>query len=76
LKTLNQLKAGNGGIIKKINADSELSLRLISFGIHKGAHFGVKNISLRKKTMEIEVGNTLVALRFDEAKHISVEENQ
>ena len=76
MKTLNQLKVGNGGVIKKINADSELSLRLISFGIHKGACFVVKNISLRKKTMEIEVGNTLVALRFDEAEHISVEENQ
>jgi ferrous iron transport protein A len=73
LKTLNQLKVGDKGVVAKVDAESELALRLFSFGVHKGADIRVKNVSLRRKTIEIEAGRTLVALRFDEAARISVE---
>lgn len=74
LKTLDKLNVNDTGIIQKVNSDEVLKKRLFSFGIHKGSQFLVKNYSLTKKTIEIELGQSLVALRFEEAKQIDVEE--
>lgn len=70
---LSEMDAGESGVVKKIDADRELKQRLFSLGLHKESRLKVKATSLAKSTMEIEVGSTLLALRFDEAKCIRVE---
>jgi ferrous iron transport protein A len=62
--------------VKKINADSALKQRLISFGVMKGATISVLEHAPKKKTIEIKVGKMRLALRDVEAKMIEVEENE
>ncbi|WP_263833221.1 FeoA family protein [Sulfurospirillum oryzae] len=72
MRALSDMNAGEKGIVKKVNADGELKQRLFSLGLHKGSHLQIKATSIAKSTMEIEVGTTLLALRFEEAKSIEV----
>ncbi len=72
MQTLDQLQKGDKGVIVNINADDKLKHRLISFGLLKGSQIEIKECAIRKKTIEIEVGRTLIALRIDEAKKIEV----
>jgi len=71
--TLVNLKKHQKAIIKKINASVDLKQRLLSLGIVRGAEVEVVDCSITKATVEIKVGNTLVALRDSEAKKIEVE---
>ena len=59
--------------IVKLNADSELKQRFISFGIMKEAIVEVIEYSPTKSTIEIKVGKMRVALRTQEAALIEVE---
>lgn len=70
---LSQLQVNEKARIKNINSDLELKQRLNSFGIFKDIEISVQNISLSKNTMTIEVENTLIALRIEEANTIEVE---
>jgi len=69
---LNELKKGEVGIIKKINAKEPLKSRLLSFEIVKGQKIKMLEHTLAKNTFEIEVNNTKVALREEEAEQIEV----
>ena len=60
--------------VVKLNADSALKQRLISFGIMKESVLEILEHSTTKSTFEIKVGKTRLALRSDEAKSIMVEE--
>jgi ferrous iron transport protein A len=71
--TLSQMHALDEGTVVKIDADGELKQRLFSFGLRKGSHLKVKAISIGKSTIEVEIGSTLMALRYSEAERISVE---
>lgn len=71
--TLDMLQKGDLGIIKNIESGSELKQRLSSFGVMRGTTITVKAFSLKKKTIEIEVHRSHIALRLDEAKKIEVE---
>jgi ferrous iron transport protein A len=73
MKALSEMNAKEEGIVKTIDAEGELKQRLFSLGLRKGSHVKVKATSIAKSTMEIEVGTTLLALRFEEAKRIGVE---
>ncbi len=73
MRALSDMNAGEQGIVKRIDADGELKQRLFSFGLRKGSVLQVKATSMAKSTIEIEVGTTLLALRFEEAKRIEVE---
>jgi ferrous iron transport protein A len=70
---LTDLKKSQKAIIKKIDATPELKQRLLSLGVVRGAQIEVVDCSVTKSTIEIKVGNTLVALRDSEAKKIEVE---
>ena len=59
--------------IVKLNADSELKQRFISFGIMKGAVVEVMEYSPTKSTIEIKVCKMRIALRTQEAALIEVE---
>ena len=58
--------------IVKLNADSELKQRFISFGIMKEATIEILGYSPAKSTIEIKVGKTRIALRSKEAELIEV----
>jgi len=70
---LTELKKGQKGVITKIDANMELKRRFHSMGIIVGETITLKECSLGCKTLEIEVANTLIALREDEAKKIEVQ---
>ena len=72
MMSLAELRKGEKGVISSINADSELRNRLHSFGIISGETLEVKECSLAKKTMNIEIEGTQIALREEEAEKISV----
>ncbi len=67
------MNAHEEGIVHKINADGELKQRLFSLGLRRGSHIKVKATSIGKSTIEIEIGTTLMALRYSEAENIEVQ---
>ncbi len=70
---LDELKKGQIAQIISIDAEKTLRDRFNSFGIIKEELVTLKEHSLAKKSLEIEVSHTLVILRDDEAKKIKVE---
>ena len=66
------LKKGDKAVIVKVHANKALKDRLSSFGVIRGEELIIKGCSFRKKTIEIEVGSTHIALRADEAAKIEV----
>ena len=73
---LSELRKGDKGEIIKINAGKNLKTRLFSFGIYKGAKFEIMACSLARNTMEIKVGNSMVALRRGEVEKLEVEKDE
>ncbi|WP_456429378.1 FeoA family protein [Nitratifractor sp.] len=73
---LTELRKGDRGTIRRIDADPELKHRLHSFGIIPGETLEVKGCSLARQTMEIDVDGTLIALRKEEAEKIEVEKEE
>ena len=69
---LNELKIGERGIIKKIHAKEPLKSKLLAMGITKGEEVVLLKHTLAKNTFDIEVSNTNIALREEEAKEIEV----
>ena len=67
------LQKGEKAKIVKIHADKVLRDRFNSFGVMRGEELVIKECSLSKQTIEIEVGATLIALRADEAEKIEIE---
>ena len=59
--------------VTKLNADTALKQRLISFGIMKEAIIEVIEYAPAKSTVKIKVGKTRIALRSEEAELIEVE---
>lgn len=73
MRKLSEMGTGDKAVVKRIEADGELKQRLFSLGLRKGSELQIKAVSIAKSTMEIEVGSTLLALRYEEASHIGVE---
>ena len=69
---LSELDKGDEAVIVKMDTESSLKSRLVSFGISKGSALSVEACSVGKQTMEILVDGTLVGLRSNEAKQIEV----
>lgn len=70
---LSQLHKNQQATIIKVNTIGDLKQRFYSFGIIKGAVLEVENISLTKNTIEINIEDTSIALRMEEASTIEVE---
>jgi len=70
---LSDLNKGDRAVIKKIDTDKALKIRLGSFGVVRGSELTVEACSIGKQTMEILVDGTLIGLRGEEAKQIEVE---
>ena len=71
---LSELTKNQKAIIKKINCNDELKQRFYSFGIIKGSQIEVEAVSLAKNTMEINVEDTSVGIRVEEASQIEIEQ--
>lgn len=69
---LSDLNINQKAKIEKIECSDELKQRFYSFGIFKGSEIGVENISFSKNTIEINVEDTSIALRVEEANFIEV----
>jgi ferrous iron transport protein A len=69
---LSELHKGDKAQIVKLDADKALRDRFASFGIMPGEDVSVKECSLAKQTIEVEVGATTIALRKEEADKIEV----
>lgn len=70
---LSDLNKKQKAAVKKINCKNDLKQRLYSFGIVRDAEIEVEAISFAKNTMEINVENTSIAIRIEEAKTVEVE---
>ena len=73
IQTLSNCKKACVVKVVKLNADSELKQRLISFGIMKEAVLEVLEHAPAKSTIEVKVGKMRVALRAQEADLIEVQ---
>ncbi|MBP9565650.1 MAG: ferrous iron transport protein A [Sulfurospirillum sp.] len=60
-------------LIKAINAQNTLKKRLLSLGFCVGKTVEVLETSLQKNTIQLSIGFSSIALRFEEAKMIEVE---
>jgi len=70
--TLNNLLKGDSATIMTINAGMELKNRFNSFGLVKGAIVHAEEHSLTKKTMEVRINKTRIALRSSEAEKVEI----
>ena len=59
--------------VLRLNAETTLKQRLISFGIMKGAVIEVIEHAPAKSTIEIKVSKMKIALRAEEAQLVEVE---
>ena len=71
--TLADLKEDEKATVLKVKAEAELKQRLASLGLRKNSTIKIKALSLNKSTIEVEIGTSMIALRFDEAKAIEVQ---
>ena len=70
---LNELSIGDKAVIRKIYAKDPLKSKLLSMGITRGEKLKILKHTLAKNTFDIEVANTNIALREEEAAQIEVE---
>ena len=70
---LSDLPLHQKGKIINFECSAELKQRFYSFGIMKNVIVFVENISFSKNTIEIDVDETLIGLRLDEARTIEIE---
>ena len=73
MKTLKDCHKACKVKVIKLNADSDLKQRLISFGIMKESVIEVLEHAPAKSTIEVKVGKMRIALRAQEAELIEVE---
>ena len=70
---LSNLKEKEKAIITSINCSDELKQRFYSFGIIQGEAVAMNKVSLRDNTLVIDIDNTEIAIRVEEAKQIEIE---
>ena len=73
MKKLSTCQIGEKVKVVKLNADSALKQRLISFGIMKETLMEVLEHAPGKSTIEVKVAKIKIALRAIEAEKIEVE---
>ena len=73
MKKLSTCQIGEKVKVIKLNADSALKQRLISFGIMKETIIEVLEHAPGKSTIEVKVAKMKIALRAKEAEKIEVE---
>ncbi|MEA1915836.1 MAG: FeoA family protein [Campylobacterota bacterium] len=70
--TLDQLSQHQTALITKLNCNDELKQRFYSFGLIEGANIQIAHYAIAKKTIEVLVDDTAIAIRNIEAQQIEV----
>lgn len=71
--TLDQLKPGSEGTIKKLSVRDKLGQRLMDMGVYPGLRLKVIRNAPLEDPMEVELDGYFVSLRHDEARFVEVE---
>lgn len=71
--TLDKLKPGDSGTIKKLSIKDKLGQRLMDMGIYPGLTLKVVRNAPLKDPMEVEIDGYFISLRHEEARFIEVE---
>jgi ferrous iron transport protein A len=72
--TLDQLRPGSEGRIKKLSSRDKLGQRLMDMGVYTGLRIKVIRNAPLEDPMEIELGGYCVSLRHEEARFVEVEQ--
>lgn len=70
---LNELKKGYTGIIRRIECENYIKVRLMDMGFNKGEEIKLILVSPSKTIRAYLIKNTLISLRDSDAKKIEVE---
>jgi ferrous iron transport protein A len=73
MKTLDEMKPGSEGRIKRLSVRDKLGQRLVDMGIYPGLRLKVIRNAPLKDPMEVELDGYFVSLRHDEARFVEVE---
>lgn len=76
MTTLDMCELGSICHVKKLHSSGALKERLMALGIMKGADIVLLTYSVAKKTFEIKIGRTTLALRKEEAALIEVHDGE
>ena len=76
MKTLNDLKPGQFGIVEKIMCDRELRSRIVDMGITPGALVIMKRIAPFGDPIQINVRGFDLSIRKSEAENIKIKERK
>ena len=71
--TLDQMKPGSEGCIKRLSVHDKLGQRLMDMGIYPGLQLKVLRNAPLDDPMEVELDGYYVSLRHDEARFVEVE---
>lgn len=72
--TLDQLRPGNTGRIKRLSASDRLGQRLLDMGIYPGLALRVVRNAPLEDPMELELDGAYISLRHAEARFVEVEQ--
>jgi ferrous iron transport protein A len=73
MKTLDEMKPGSEGRIKRLSVRDKLGQRLVDMGIYPGLRLKVIRNAPLEDPMEVELDGYFVSLRHDEARFVEVE---
>lgn len=76
MKTLNDLRPGQFGIVEKIMCDKELRSRIVDMGITPGALVIMKRIAPFGDPIQINVRGFDLSIRKSEAQNIKIRERK
>lgn len=71
--TLDQLKPGSKGRIKRLSVRDKLGQRLVDMGVYPGLPLKVLRNAPLEDPMEVELDGYSVSLRHEEARFVEVE---
>ncbi|MBS3757940.1 MAG: ferrous iron transport protein A [Desulfobacterales bacterium] len=70
--TLDQLKPGDAGYVKKLSSRDKLGHRLLCMGVYPGLHIKVIRNAPMQDPMEVELDGYFISLRHNEARYVEV----
>lgn len=73
MKTLDEMKPGSEGRIKRLSVRDKLGQRLVDMGVYPGLRLKVIRNAPLEDPMEVELDGYFVSLRHDEARFVEVE---
>lgn len=71
--TLDEMKPGSEGRIKRLSVRNKLGQRLMDMGVFPGLRVKVIRNAPLQDPMEVDLGGHFVSLRHDEARFVEVD---